>query len=84
MIQLLGQAVYVFCGLLEICIMFYIILSWLPNLKGFKFVVFHILNPFFGIIQFFMNRSIFHSAQIDFTPLVGLILLMYIRSMIGY
>lgn len=80
MLQLLGQAIGIFCWLLELCILLDIVLSWLPKLEGFKLVVSHILDPLFSVIQYLMKYSIFTTNLVDLTPFIALILVSYIQT----
>ncbi|MDO5520876.1 MAG: YggT family protein [bacterium] len=82
MLQLLGQAIFIFCKGLEYLIFAYVILSWLPKLKGFKLVVAHILDPLFSIIRLLMKHSVFRTNQLDLTPLVALLIVTFIQTIL--
>ncbi len=82
MLQLLGQAISIFCVILQYLVCAYMFLSLLPKLKGFKLVIAHFLDPLFSIIRYFMKHSVYHTNQLDLTPLVALVLLRFIQLLL--
>ena len=79
MAGLIKEAFYIFVLILEYSVFAYFLLSWIPSLKGFMNLVSRFLDPLFSIIRYLLKRSIFRSAQIDFTPLIAIFVLSYLQ-----
>lgn len=79
MTGLLKEACYIFFLILEYSTFAYIILSWIPSLKGFRNLIARFLDPLFTIIRYLMKYSIFRATQIDMTPLIAIFILSYLQ-----
>ncbi len=82
MTGLIKEAFYIFILILEYSVFAYIILSWIPSLKGFRNLVSRFLDPLFSIIRYLLKHSIFRTTQIDITPLIALFILSYFQTVL--
>ncbi len=82
MTGLIKEAFYIFIIILEYSVFAYIILSWIPSLKGFRNLVSRFLDPLFSIIRYLLKHSIFRTTQFDITPLIALFILSYFQTVL--
>ena len=82
MTGLIKEAFYIFIIILEYSVFAYIILSWIPSLKGFRSLVSRFLDPLFSIIRYLLKHSIFRTTQFDITPLIALFILSYFQTVL--
>ena len=79
MTGLMKEAIYIFFIIMEYSIFAYIVLSWIPSLKGFRNLFYRFLDPLFSIIRYLLKYSVFHTARIDMAPFIALFILAYLK-----
>ncbi len=79
MTGLIKEAFYIFFLILEYSVFAYMILSWIPSLKGFRNLLSRFLDPLFTIIRYLMKHSVFRATQMDMTPLLAIFILSYLQ-----
>lgn len=79
MTGLLREAFYIFFIIMEYCVFAYIVLSWIPSLKGFRNLIAGFLDPLFHIIRYLLKHSVFRTIQYDMTPLIAFFILSYLK-----
>ena len=79
MTGLLKEAFYIFFIILEYCVLAYIVLSWIPSLKGFRNLIGRFLDPLFSIIRYLLRHSVFRTVTIDMAPLIAIFILSYLK-----
>ncbi len=82
MTGLLKEAFYIFFIILEYCVFAYIVLSWIPSLKGFRNLIDRFLDPLFSIIRYLLKHSVFRTVQMDMAPLIAIFILSYLRLLL--
>lgn len=82
MTGLVKEAFYIFLVILEYSVFAYMILSWIPSLKGFRNLFGRFLDPLFSIIRALLKHSIFRTTRIDMTPLIAIFILSYVKILL--
>lgn len=81
MAMLIYQTFYLFFVALEIILVTYVLMSWLPlnaKLREFMNVV---TAPILEPIRYLLKHSIFYSQGADLSPIVGFVIVSYMQQL---
>jgi YggT family protein len=84
MIHIIYKALYVFFMVLEIILFFYIIISWFPIGNRIRNKVTVIVSPILEPTRFLLKHSIFNTNVADLSPIISLIIILYLQQFFYY
>lgn len=80
MTAIIYRACYLFFVLLEMILMLYVIILWLPVSQRLRKYMNDIVAPILEPIRFLLRHSSFFSPLMDFSPLIGFVLISYLQK----